>query len=92
MVITTVTVFFFNFFMFAFHFQRHASSDDDHSDFSEDSDYSPSEKRKYREYSPQYAPVRPLNYIKIYIKRITCITTNISLTSKVKLLNILYFY
>ncbi|XP_024910649.1 zinc finger CCCH domain-containing protein 4 isoform X3 [Cynoglossus semilaevis] len=36
--------------------KRHASSDDDHSDFSEDSDYSPSEKRKYREYSPQYAP------------------------------------
>ncbi|XP_053279458.1 zinc finger CCCH domain-containing protein 4 isoform X3 [Pleuronectes platessa] len=36
--------------------KRHASSDDDHSDFSEDSDYSPSEKRKYREYSPQYPP------------------------------------
>ncbi|XP_034460943.1 zinc finger CCCH domain-containing protein 4 isoform X1 [Hippoglossus hippoglossus] len=36
--------------------KRHASSDDDHSDLSEDSDYSPSEKRKYREYSPQYPP------------------------------------
>lgn len=36
--------------------QRHASSDDDHSDFSDDSDYSPSEKRKYREYSPHYPP------------------------------------
>lgn len=38
-----------------FHFQRHASSDDDFSDYSDDSDYSPSEKRKYREYSPQYS-------------------------------------
>ena len=36
--------------------QRHASSDDDHSELSDDSDYSPSEKRKYREYSPQYPP------------------------------------
>lgn len=37
-------------------FQRHASSDDDHSDFSDDSDYSPSEKRKYRDYGDQYGP------------------------------------
>lgn len=37
--------------------QRHASSDDDHSDYSDESDYSPSEKRKYREYSPQYGSV-----------------------------------
>ena len=34
--------------------QRHASSSDDRSDYSEDSDYSTNEKRKYREYSPQY--------------------------------------
>lgn len=36
--------------------QRHASSDDDHSDYSDDSDYSPSEKRKYRDYGDQYGP------------------------------------
>lgn len=34
--------------------KRHASSDDENSDYSEDSDYSPSDKRKYRDYSPQY--------------------------------------
>ncbi|XP_072315941.1 zinc finger CCCH domain-containing protein 4 [Eucyclogobius newberryi] len=34
--------------------KRHTSSNDEHSDLSEDSDYSPSEKRKYREYSPPY--------------------------------------
>ncbi|XP_055081973.1 zinc finger CCCH domain-containing protein 4 [Periophthalmus magnuspinnatus] len=34
--------------------KRHTSSNDEHSDFSEDSDYSPSEKRKYRDYSPPY--------------------------------------
>lgn len=45
--------------------QRHASSDDDHSDFSDDSDYSPSEKRKYREYSPQYPPPVSLNNLDI---------------------------
>uniref|UniRef100_A0AAY5KLU9 C3H1-type domain-containing protein n=1 Tax=Esox lucius TaxID=8010 RepID=A0AAY5KLU9_ESOLU len=36
--------------------QRHASSSDDHTDFSDDSDYSPAEKRKYRDYSPTYPP------------------------------------
>ncbi|RXM98824.1 Zinc finger CCCH domain-containing protein 4 [Acipenser ruthenus] len=37
---------------------RHASSSDEHSEFSDESDYSPGEKglRKYREYSPQYPP------------------------------------
>ena len=39
--------------------QRHASSSDDFSDYSEDSDFSPGEKghRKYREYSPPYSSV-----------------------------------
>ncbi|RXM30736.1 Zinc finger CCCH domain-containing protein 4 [Acipenser ruthenus] len=38
--------------------KRHASSSDEHSEFSDESDYSPGEKglRKYREYSPQYPP------------------------------------
>uniref|UniRef100_A0A3P9AAA3 C3H1-type domain-containing protein n=1 Tax=Esox lucius TaxID=8010 RepID=A0A3P9AAA3_ESOLU len=36
--------------------KRHASSSDDHTDFSDDSDYSPAEKRKYRDYSPTYPP------------------------------------